>query len=148
MIHIVTELPFRFAKIYHRYPGQIVKIFIHDVTSERAMQADRQTASRSESFYDGVKKLIAEELGSFSSSSPQTAHIPTSSEKAMEAMLHPEIPEEQQQIMDPTIPLKTKLEQFEQRMYRVSGGMRYGVFSVFSLASQLLLVSRDSSWLS
>ncbi|SAM05086.1 hypothetical protein [Absidia glauca] len=127
-----------FAKIYHRYPGQIVKIFIHDVTSERAMQADRQTASRSESFYDGVKKLIAEELGSFSSSS-QTAHITTSSEKAMEAMLHPEIPEEQQQIMDPTIPLKTKLEQFEQRMYRVSGGMRYGVFSVFSLASQLLL---------
>lgn len=112
------------------------------------MQADRRTASRSESFYDGVKKLIAEELSSFSSSSSQIAPITTSSEKAMEAMLHPEIPEEQQQIMDPTIPLKTKLDQFEERMYRVSNGMRYGVFSVFSLASQLLLVSTYPSSLS
>ncbi|KAI8344007.1 hypothetical protein BC941DRAFT_2501 [Chlamydoabsidia padenii] len=127
-----------YAKIYHRYPSQIVKIFIHDVTSERAIQADHQAASRSESFYNSVKKLIADELESFTSSS-NYAPISTSSEKAMDVMLNPEIPKEQQQIMDPTIPLETKLEQFERRMYKVSAGMRHGVFSVFSLASQLLL---------
>lgn len=129
----------RYAKIYHRYPHQIVKIFIHDVTSERAMHADRQAASRSDSFYDGIKKFMAGE--SSAPSNLRMSRANTSSEKAMDAMLSPEVPDEQQQVMDPNIPLKTKLEQFEQRIYRVSNGMRHGVFSVFSTASQLLLVS-------
>ncbi|ORZ21300.1 hypothetical protein BCR42DRAFT_407255 [Absidia repens] len=129
-----------FARIYQRYPDQVVKIFIHDVTSKRAKHADRQAASRTDSFYDGIKKMIAGELTSSSSSSSNGGpkRVNTSSEKAMDAMLTPEVPDNQQQVMDPTVPLKTKLEQFEQRMQRVSAGMRYGVFTVFSTATQLL----------
>ncbi|CAO3592535.1 unnamed protein product [Absidia cylindrospora] len=125
-----------YAKIYHQYPDQIVKILIHDVTSERAIHADRQAASQPDGFYDSIKKFMA---GEVASTSPRPSRVNTSSEKAMDAMLNPEIHEDQHQIMDPNIPLKTKLEQFEQRMYRVSAGMRHGVFTVFSLASQLLL---------
>ncbi|ORZ20408.1 hypothetical protein BCR42DRAFT_408699 [Absidia repens] len=125
-----------YAKIYHQYPDQIIKILIHDVTSARAIHADRQAASQPDGFYDSIKKFMAGELASTSS---RPGRVNTSSEKAMDAMLNPEIHEDQQQIMDPNIPLKTKLEQFEQRMYTVSAGMRYGVFTVFSMASQLLL---------
>ncbi|KAI8332821.1 hypothetical protein BC941DRAFT_435419 [Chlamydoabsidia padenii] len=125
-----------YSKIYHRYPHQIVKIFIHDVTSERAMHADRQAASRTDSFYDGIKKFMAGEPSSRSN------HI--SSEKAMDAMLSPEVPDEQQQVMDPAIPLRTKLEQFEQRIDRVSNDIQHGVFSVFTTASQLLLASTEN----
>ncbi|KAI8089935.1 uncharacterized protein BX664DRAFT_365708 [Halteromyces radiatus] len=141
-----------YSKIYHQFPDQVIKIFIHDVTSERAMHADRQAASRSDSFYDGIKKFMAGDPTSSSSSSTawssssqsptKPTRVNTSSEKAIDAMLASEVPMEQQQVMDPTISLKTKLEQFEQRMYRVSSGMRHGVFSVFSLASQLLLVNK------
>ncbi|CAO3588044.1 unnamed protein product [Absidia cylindrospora] len=128
-----------FARIYQRYPDQVVKIFIHDVTSKRAMDADLQAASRTDSFYDGIKKLIAGESTSSSTSNGRPKRVNTSSEKVMDAMLTPEVPESQQQVMDPTVPLKTKLERFEQRMQSVSAGMRHGVFTVFSTATQLLL---------
>lgn len=54
-------------------------------------------------------------------------------------MAHTEVPEEEKQMSDPEIPLLTKLEQFEARMQRVSSKMRDGVFTVFTLASQLML---------
>lgn len=57
----------------------------------------------------------------------------------MDVMATTEIPQEQQQMTDPQVPLVTKLEQFQQRMDRVSSNMREGVFTVFSLASQLML---------
>ncbi|ORX46822.1 hypothetical protein DM01DRAFT_1293395 [Hesseltinella vesiculosa] len=128
--------PELYARIYHEYPDQIAKIFIHDVTSERAMHADRQGASRSDLIYQGVKRLM--------SSSSNLRRSNTSSE-AMDVFVHRDIPKEQQMALDPRIPVKTKLEQFEHRMTNVSLGMRHGVFSVFTLASQLLLVIADDS---
>ncbi|KAI8067780.1 hypothetical protein BC940DRAFT_226246, partial [Gongronella butleri] len=120
-----------YARIYHEFPDQIAKIFIHDVTSERAMHADRQAASRSDSLYNGVRRLVT--------SSSSNLRRTNTSDQAMEALAQRDIPKEQQIAMDPRVPIKTKLEQFEQRMNRISTGMRHGVFSVFSLSSQLLL---------
>ncbi|KAG2230457.1 hypothetical protein INT48_008792 [Thamnidium elegans] len=62
-----------------------------------------------------------------------------SSALAIDAMASTELPDEQEQSLDPEVPLLTKLEQFDQRMQRVSSQMREGVFTVFSLASQLML---------
>lgn len=57
----------------------------------------------------------------------------------MDAMAITEVPQEQQQMTDPQVPLLTKLEQFEQRMGNISDTMPKGVFTVFSLASKLKL---------
>ncbi|CAO3650278.1 unnamed protein product [Cunninghamella echinulata] len=122
--------PELYAKVYHEYPQQVIKIFIHDVTSERAKQADRQTALRGESLYDGVKKFISKEA-------PKLGRSMSSTEKAMEAALHSDIPNDQQ-VLDSNLSMTTKLNQFEQRMTNLSEAMRYGVFSTFTLASQLL----------
>lgn len=110
----------------------MIKIFIHDVTSERAKQADRQTALRGESLYDGVKKFISKEA-------PKLGRSMSSTEKAMEAALHSDIPNDQK-VLDSNLSMTTKLNQFEQRMINLSEAMRYGVFSTFTLASQLLTV--------
>ncbi|KAL7325044.1 hypothetical protein PS15p_210142 [Mucor circinelloides] len=120
-----------YQQIYNQYPDQIIKIFIHDVTSQRARDADKLAQERPDSYYRSLRKFLSRE------SSLQKRG--STSQLAMDAMAETEVPEEQQQISNPEIPLLTKLEQFEERMKRVSSGMREGVFTVFTLASQLML---------
>lgn len=127
-------LSFSYQKIYEQFPDQVFKILIHDVTSQRAMAADKkaQQESQSDSYYNSVRKFISRE-------STLLRRGSTSQLVAMEAMTSTEVPEEQENISDPDVPVLTKLEQFEARMKRVSAGMRDGVFTVYTLASQLLL---------
>jgi hypothetical protein len=56
----------------------------------------------------------------------------TTSPLAVGAMAQTEVPDEQENISDPDVPLMTKLQQLKDRMERVSAGMRPGVFTVFS----------------
>lgn len=121
----------RYQQIYEEFPDQIIKIFIHDVSSQRAKNADRIARDKPDSYYSSLRKFISRESSLLRKGS--------SSQLAMDAMAHTEIPEEQKQMADPEVPLLTKLEQFEARMQRVSGKMRDGVFTVFTLASQLML---------
>lgn len=121
-----------YQQIYNQFPDQVIKIFIHDVTSQRAMTADKQAQNKSDSYYTSLRKFISRESTLLRSGS-------TSQLVAMDAMTVTEVPDEQKNISDPEVPLKTKLEQFEERMKRVSAGMREGVFTVYTLASQLLL---------
>jgi hypothetical protein len=117
--------------MYMKYPDQIIKIFIHDVTSQRAVHADRRAREKPDSYYKSVRRFISREgklLGRGSAS-----------QLAMDAMAQTEIPKEQQDIGNPDVPLKTKLEQFHDRMERISSSMCEGVFTVFTLASQLML---------
>lgn len=120
----------RYQQIYNQFPDQIIKIFIHDVTSQRAMNADRLAKDKPDSYYSSLRKFLSREIKKGSSS-----------QLAIDAMAATEIPEEQEQISDPEVPLLTKLDQFEARMKRVSGQMREGVFTVFTFASQLMLDS-------
>ncbi|CAO3654585.1 unnamed protein product [Mucor hiemalis] len=120
-----------YQQIYEEFPDQIIKIFIHDVSSQRAKNADRIARDKPDSYYSSLRKFISRESSLLRKGS--------SSQLAMDAMAHTEIPEEQKQMADPEVPLLTKLEQFEARMQRVSGKMREGVFTVFTLASQLML---------
>jgi hypothetical protein len=122
---------YSYQQIYNDFPDQIVKIFIHDVSSHRAMDADRLARDTPDSYYSSLRKFLSRESALLSKGS--------SSHLAMDAMAQTEVPEEQQQSVDPEVPLLTKLEQFEERMKRVSGQMREGVFTVFKLASQLML---------
>ncbi|KAI8063390.1 uncharacterized protein B0P05DRAFT_476853 [Gilbertella persicaria] len=119
-----------YQHIYHEFPDQIIKIFIHDVTSERAMHAD-QTSRNTDSYYASLRKFLSRES--------LLRKEPSNSQLAMDAMAQTEVPEEQANVSDPAVPLLTKLEQFEARMKRVSEGMREGVFTVFTLATQLML---------
>lgn len=114
------------------YPDQIIKIFIRDVSSERAKISDRIARDKPDSYFRIVRKFLTRE-------SRMLRREGTSSQLAMDAMTETEVPEEQQHMADPNIPTLTKLEQFEDRMKRVSANMRDGVFSVFTLASQLML---------
>jgi uncharacterized protein YhaN len=84
------------------------------------------------SYYGAIRKFISRE-------SALLRKKDSSAQLAMDVMATTEIPQEQQQMTDPQVPLVTKLEQFQQRMDRVSSNMREGVFTVFSLASQLML---------
>ncbi|CAO3606831.1 unnamed protein product [Cunninghamella blakesleeana] len=122
--------PELYAKVYHEYPDQVIKILIHDVTSDRAREADRQAPSRSESLYEGVKKFVSKE-------GPKLGRSLSSAEKAVDAALHSDIPNDQK-VLDSNLSITTKLDQFEQRMNNLSQVMRYGVFSTFNLASQIL----------
>ncbi|KAI7891712.1 uncharacterized protein EV154DRAFT_419908 [Mucor mucedo] len=117
-----------FGDIYKEFPDQIIKIFIHDVTSQRAMNADKLAKDKPDSYYSSFRKFLSRE-----------SRKSSSSQLAMDAMGQTEVPEEQEGLNDPEIPLLTKLEQFEARMKRVSRDMREGVFTVFTLASQLML---------
>ncbi|PHZ07572.1 uncharacterized protein RHIMIDRAFT_242547 [Rhizopus microsporus ATCC 52813] len=124
-----------YQQIYNEFPDQIIKIFIHDVSSQRAINADRRLSSASvmdSSYYSAIRKFISRE-------SALLRKKDSSAQLAMDVMATTEIPQEQQQMTDPQVPLVTKLEQFQQRMDRVSSNMREGVFTVFSLASQLML---------
>lgn len=120
-----------YQQIYNQYPDQVIKIFIHDVTSQRARNADKLAQEKPDSYYKSLRKFLSKESSLLRRGS--------TSQLAMDAMAETEVPEEQQQISNPDIPLLTKLEQFEERMKRVSTGMREGVFTVFTLASQLML---------
>ena len=95
------------------------------------MDADRLAKDKPDSYYSSLRKFISKESTLLRKGSSSTL--------AMEAMAQTEIPEEQEEISNPEVPLLTKLEQFEKRMKRVSGDMREGVFTVFTLASQLML---------
>lgn len=95
------------------------------------MDADRLARDKPDSYYSSLRKFLSRE--STLSSKGSLSQI------AMEAMAQTEVPEEQQQVVDPEIPLLTKLEQFEERMTGVSRQMREGVFTVFKLASELML---------
>ncbi|KAG2207967.1 hypothetical protein INT47_010951 [Mucor saturninus] len=117
-----------FGDIYKEFPDQIIKIFIHDVTSQRAMNADKLAKDKPDSYYSSFRKFLSRD-----------SRKSSSSQLAMDAMAQTEVPEEQAQLNDPEVPLLTKLEQFEARMKRVSRPMREGVFTVFTLASQLML---------
>jgi hypothetical protein len=132
---LLIPLYISYQQIYNQFPDQVIKVFIHDVTSQHAINADRLAKEKPDSYYTSLRKFISRESALLrkgaSSSSSQLV--------AMDAMAATEIPEEQQHISDPDIPLLTKLEQFEERMKRVSTGMREGVFTVYTLASQLML---------
>jgi hypothetical protein len=116
------------------YPNQIIKIFIHDVSSQRAIISDKMARDKPDSYYRMIRKFLSRE-------SKMLRREGSSSHFAIDAMAETEVPEEQQQITDPTIPILTKLELFEERMKHVSTNMRDGVFTVFTLASQLMLDS-------
>ncbi|KAI8973241.1 hypothetical protein BDF20DRAFT_823412 [Mycotypha africana] len=120
-----------YEQIYIQYPQQVIKIFIHDVTSLRARNADRLQQEKPDSYYRMIVKFLSKEAQLYRKNS-------NSSQLAMDAMAQTEVPEEQQEITDPNIPVKTKLEQFEERMVRIASNMREGVFTVFTLASQLI----------
>lgn len=117
-----------YSQVYEASPDQIIKIFIHDVTSQRAINADKLAKDKPDSYYSSLRKFLSRE-----------SRKGSSSQLAMDAMAQTEVPEEQEQISDPEVPLMTKLEQFEERIKRVSAPMREGVFTVFTLASQLML---------
>lgn len=118
-----------YQQIYEEFPDQIIKIFIHDVSSQRAKNADRIARDKPDSYYSSLRKFLSRE----------SSRKGSTSQLAMDAMAHTEVPEEEKQMTDPEVPLLTKLEQFEARMQRVSSKMRDGVFTVFTLASQLML---------
>lgn len=121
--------------IYDQYPDQIIKIFIRDITSERARKADKR--DNSDSYYNYLRKFLPREQSNIRRSDTSTSSM-------MEALGEVELPEHQQEIMDQSVPLKTKLDLFEERMRHVSYGLPDGVFTVFTLASQLRTVSVDA----
>lgn len=59
----------------------------------------------------------------------------------MNAIEEVEVPEDQKQMMDPNISLKTKLDMFHERMDNIARGLPSGLLTVFTLASQLRTVS-------
>ncbi|KAG1467116.1 hypothetical protein G6F46_000175 [Rhizopus delemar] len=125
-----------YQQIYHEFPEQVIKIFIHDVSSQRAMNADRRASSMSSlsdfSYYTAIRKFITKE-------NIELRKKDSSTQLAMDAMATTEVPEEEQQMTDPEIPVVTKLEQFEQRMERIASTMPPDVFTIFTLASKLKL---------
>ncbi|KAI9280028.1 hypothetical protein BY458DRAFT_553447 [Sporodiniella umbellata] len=124
-----------YQQIYHDFPDQIIKIFIHDVSSQRAIDADKlvfSTSTTDFSYYNAVRKFISRE-------SMHLRRKDSSTQLAMDAMATTEVPQQEQQMSNPEIPLLTKLEQFEKRMGNIAETMPKGTFTVFSLASKLKL---------
>ncbi|KAI7904662.1 uncharacterized protein BX663DRAFT_431187 [Cokeromyces recurvatus] len=122
-----------YQQIYNEHPDQIIKIFIHDVSSHRAIVADRDNYNnnpqhqQSDSYYNSLQRFISRESTLLRrGATPQLA---------MDALAETEIPPNS----NSQIIASTKLEQFEERMKQISNHMREGVFTVFTLASQLLL---------
>lgn len=100
------------------------------------MNADRRASSTSSlsdfSYYTAIRKFITKE-------NIELRKKDSSTQLAMDAMATTEVPEEEQQMTDPEIPIVTKLEQFEQRMERIASTMPPDVFTIFTLASKLKL---------
>lgn len=119
-----------YQEIYHEYPHQIIKICIHDVTSHRAVEFDRLANQKPDSYYRLIRKFFSQESRLLKKS--------PSSQFAMDAMAETEIPEEQQDVADPKIPIATKLRQFEDRIKRVSNDMEEGVFTIFSKGDEIM----------
>lgn len=125
--------------IYEQYPDQIIKIFIHDVTSERAKLADRRESLRSDSYYNTLRNYLSrDQTLNWRRPTPSSS---SSSSSVMNAIEEVEVPEDQKQVMDPDVPLKTKLDMFHERMDNVTRGLPPGLLTVFNLASQLRTVS-------
>lgn len=138
MIQIkLTDEGNRYQEIYAKYPSRVLKIFIHDVTSERAIVEDRRQRERdaSDSYYNTIRKFLVKEESHLLRRSNTGTHA------AMDAMTHTEIPQEQQAALDPDVPQATKEELFKQRLERVTQGMPEGLFTLFKNSSRLLSVS-------
>ncbi|KAI9487981.1 hypothetical protein BDB00DRAFT_850493 [Zychaea mexicana] len=125
-----------YQQIYKQYPEQIIKIFIHDVTSERARHADQRESERSDSYYNNLKKFLARDQQSGGGGNlPRRSATTTTS--MLDAIGETEIPDEEKVMMDPTVSLKTKLDIFHERMDNLARELPEGVLTVFTLASQL-----------
>jgi hypothetical protein len=121
----------RYHKIYEQFPDRIVKVFIHDVTSERAMKADEEAEARKAEAPKEGKKVYLESLREaigLHATVTGEAHI---AESAVDAVTSTEQPPQAAVTNDPNVPPPTKLELFHQRIAQVSDGMRDGVFKLF-----------------
>lgn len=129
----------RYRMLYDRFPDQIIKIFIHDVTSERAKRADQRELERSDSYYNGLKRFLSREQPPGLPPRPQRSG--TSTTAIMEVIGDTDIPEEEKVMEDPAVPLKTKLDIFQERMEEIAKGLPEDTFTLYTLASQLVTVS-------
>ncbi|KAI9323093.1 hypothetical protein BX666DRAFT_1846751 [Dichotomocladium elegans] len=128
-----------YRQIYNRYPHQIVKIFIHDVSSTRARSADERDVNRTDSFYNMIRKCISRDQNG--ADYFRLHHSSTTTSALMDAIGEADVPEPGKIVEDPGVPLKTKLDLFNDRIAAVSNGLPSGIFTLFSSASQLLKVS-------
>ncbi|KAG2182717.1 hypothetical protein INT44_005697 [Umbelopsis vinacea] len=121
-----------YQKVYQQFPDRIVKVFIHDVTSERAAKADLAAEqAKKEAATKGTKKMYMESLREaigLHATVTGEAHI---SNSAVDAVTNTEEPPTQQASNDPNVPPLTRVELFEQRIAKVSEGMREGVFKLY-----------------
>ncbi|KAI8145503.1 hypothetical protein BJV82DRAFT_511587 [Fennellomyces sp. T-0311] len=134
-----------YQHLYKQYPNQIIKIFIHDVTSERARHADQRESERSDSYYNNLRKFLARDQQNGGNANGSNPLLPrrsgTTTSTMFDALGETEIPDDEKVMMDPAVPLKTKLDMFNERMDNLSAELPEGVMSVFTLASQLRTVS-------
>lgn len=121
-----------YQKVYQQFPDRIVKVFIHDVTSERAAKADLAAEqAKKEAPPKGTKKAYMESLREaigLHATVTGEAHI---SNSAVDAVTNTEQPPEEQAATDPNVPPPTRVELFNQRIAKVSQGMREGVFRLY-----------------
>ncbi|KAI9270558.1 hypothetical protein BDA99DRAFT_323580 [Phascolomyces articulosus] len=134
-----------YQQIYKQYPNQIIKIFIHDVTSERARHADQRESERSDSYYNGLKKFLARDQQPNGGPPGVGGLLPrrssTTTTSMLDAVGETELSEDEKVMNDPAVSLKTKLDMFHDRMDYLASELPEGVLTVFTLASQLRTVS-------
>ncbi|KAI7884280.1 hypothetical protein K492DRAFT_125198, partial [Lichtheimia hyalospora FSU 10163] len=128
-----------YRMLYDRFPDQIIKIFIHDVTSERAKRADQRELERSDSYYNGLRRFLSREQPP--GLPPRPLRSGTSTTAIMDVIGDTDIPEEEKVMEDPAVPLKTKLDIFHDRMEEIAKDLPQDTFTLYTLASQLVTVS-------
>jgi hypothetical protein len=122
----------RYQKVYQQFPDRIVKVFIHDVTSERAKKADTEAEeAKKEAASKGTKNVYLESLREAIGLHAGVTGESHFTHSAVDAVTHTEQPPEQEASTDPSVPAPTRLELFNQRIAKVSEGMREGVFKLY-----------------
>jgi Uncharacterized conserved protein (DUF2183) len=126
------DLYYSYQKVYQQFPDRIVKVYIHDVTSERAAKADLAAEqAKKEAATKGTKKVYLESLREaigLHATVTGEAHI---SNSAVDAVTNTEQPPVEEVSNDPNVPPLTRVELFNQRIAKVSEGMREGVFKLY-----------------
>jgi hypothetical protein len=128
---------FSYHKIYQQFPDQVVKVLIHDVTSERAVMADKEAEARKAEASKPGKKMYLESLREAIGLHAKVTGQASLASSAVDAVTSTEQPAQESVATDPNVPAPTKVELFTQRIAQVSEGMRDGVFRLYKNPKEL-----------
>ncbi|OZJ03747.1 hypothetical protein BZG36_03061 [Bifiguratus adelaidae] len=118
-----------YSQVYKLLPDQVLKIFIHDVSSARAVEADK--LAQDEKQRKLTHGTYLETLRAAIGADERMKGEGNMAASAVDAVTHTEDSELQRAAMDPKRTTESRLALFEERIKQISEGIRPGVFSLF-----------------